>query len=46
MSPHKNSGASFESRWDEHRETLTEIQGKRHAAVQALREFLKGLRYD
>lgn len=37
--------ASFESWWDKYRMTLTEIEGKRDAAAQALKGFLKGLRY-
>ncbi|MBS0317990.1 MAG: N-6 DNA methylase, partial [Proteobacteria bacterium] len=37
--------ATFESWWDKYRVTLTEIEGKRDAAAQALQGFLKGLRY-
>ena len=35
----------FENSWDKYRVTLTEIEGKRDAAAQALQGFLKGLRY-
>ncbi len=37
--------ATFENWWDKYRVTLTEIEGKRDAAAQALQVFLKGLRY-
>ena len=37
--------AAFENWWDKYRVTLTEIEGKRDAAAQALHGFLKGLRY-
>lgn len=37
--------AAFENWWDKYRVTLTEIEGKRDAAAQALQGFLKGLRY-
>ena len=37
--------AAFENWWDKYRVTLTEIEGKRDAAAQALQDFLKGLRY-
>ncbi len=37
--------AAFENWWDKYRVTLTEIEGKRDAAAQALRGFLKGLGY-
>ena len=37
--------AAFEAWWDKYRVTLTEIEGKREAAAQALQGFLKGLRY-
>lgn len=37
--------ATFENWWDKYRVTLTEIEGKRDAAAQALQGFLKGLRY-
>jgi type I restriction enzyme M protein len=37
--------AEFENWWDKYRLTLTEIEGKRDAAAQALQGFLKGLRY-
>jgi type I restriction enzyme M protein len=36
---------AFENWWDKYRVTLTEIEGKRDAAAQALQGFLKGLRY-
>lgn len=37
--------AAFENWWDKYRVTLTEIEGRRDAAAQALQGFLKGLRY-
>lgn len=37
--------AAFENWWDKYRVTLTEIEGKRDAATQALQGFLKGLGY-
>lgn len=37
--------AAFENWWDKYRVTLTEIEGKRDAAAQALQGFLEGLRY-
>jgi len=37
--------AAFENWWDKYRVTLTEIEGKRDAAAQALQGFLKELRY-
>ena len=37
--------AAFENWWDKYRVTLTEIEGKRDAAAQALQGFLKGLGY-
>jgi type I restriction enzyme M protein len=37
--------ATFENWWDKYRVTLTEIEGKRDAAAQALQGFLAGLRY-
>ncbi len=37
--------AAFENWWDKYRVTLTEIEGKRDAAAQALEGFLKGLGY-
>ena len=37
--------AAFENWWDKYRVTLTEIEGKRNAAAQALQGFLKGLGY-
>ncbi len=37
--------AAFENWWDKYRVTLTEIEGKRDAAADALQGFLKGLRY-
>jgi type I restriction enzyme M protein len=37
--------AAFENWWDKYRVTLTEIEGKRDAAAEALHEFLKGLAY-
>ncbi len=37
--------AAFENWWDKYRVTLTEIEGKRDAAAQALQGYLKGLRY-
>lgn len=37
--------ATFENWWDKYRVTLTEIEGRRDAAAQALQGFLKGLRY-
>ena len=37
--------AAFENWWDKYRVTLTEIEGKRDGAAQALQGFLKGLRY-
>lgn len=37
--------AEFENWWDKYQVTLTEIEGKRDAAAQALRGFLQGLRY-
>lgn len=37
--------AAFENWWDKYRVTLTEIEGKRDEAAQALQGFLKGLRY-
>lgn len=37
--------AAFESWWDKYRVTLTEIEGKRDTAAQALQGFLKGLGY-
>ena len=36
---------TFENWWDKYRVTLTEIDGKRDAAVRALQGFLKELRY-
>lgn len=36
---------AFEDWWDKYRVTLTEIEGKRDAAAQALHGFLMGLRY-
>ncbi|MHA3012640.1 type I restriction-modification system subunit M [Cupriavidus necator] len=36
---------AFENWWDKYRVTLTEIEGKRDSAAQALQVFLKGLRY-
>jgi type I restriction enzyme M protein len=36
---------AFENWWDKYRVTLTEIEGKRDSAAQALQGFLKGLRY-
>lgn len=36
---------AFETWWDKYRETLTEIQGRRDEAAQALQGFLRGLRY-
>lgn len=41
----KDIVAAFENWWDKYRVTLTEIEGKRDAAAQALQGFLKGLRY-
>jgi type I restriction enzyme M protein len=41
----KDIVAAFETWWDKYRVTLTEIEGKRDAAAQALQECLKGLRY-
>jgi type I restriction enzyme M protein len=37
--------AAFENWWDKYRVTLTEIEGKRDGAAQALQGFLKGLGY-
>lgn len=37
--------AAFENWWDKYRVTLTEIEGKRDSAAQALQGFLKGLGY-
>ena len=37
--------AAFENWWDKYRVTLTEIEGKRDQAANALQGFLKGLRY-
>lgn len=37
--------AAFENWWDKYRVTLTDIEGKRDAAAQALQGFLRGLRY-
>jgi len=37
--------AEFETWWDKYHVTLTEIEGKRDAAAQALQGFLKGLGY-
>ncbi|MDA8259022.1 MAG: class I SAM-dependent DNA methyltransferase [Betaproteobacteria bacterium] len=37
--------AAFENWWDKYRVTLTEIEGRRDAAMQALQGFLKGLGY-
>ena len=37
--------AAFENWWDKYQVTLTEIKGKRDAAAQALRGFLRGLGY-
>jgi type I restriction enzyme M protein len=37
--------AAFENWWDKYRVTLTDIEGSRDAAAQALQGFLKGLRY-
>jgi type I restriction enzyme M protein len=37
--------AAFENWWDKYRVTLTEIEGKRDAAAEALHDFLKGLAY-
>lgn len=37
--------ATFENWWNKYRVTLTEIEGKRDSAAQALQGFLKGLRY-
>lgn len=37
--------AAFENWWDKYRVTLTEIEGRRDAAAQALQGFLKGLGY-
>ena len=37
--------AAFENWWGKYRVTLTEIEGKRDAAAQALQGFLKELRY-
>ncbi len=37
--------ATFETWWDKYRVTLTEIEGKRDAAAQALQGFLRGLGY-
>ncbi|WP_157636092.1 hypothetical protein, partial [Burkholderia ubonensis] len=36
--------AAFESWWDKYRVTLTEIEGRRDKAAQALQGFLRGLR--
>ncbi|WP_457328685.1 N-6 DNA methylase [Rhizobacter sp. P5_C2] len=41
----KDIVAAFENWWDKYRVTLTEIEGKRDAAVKALQGFLNGLRY-
>jgi type I restriction enzyme M protein len=41
----KDIVAAFENWWDKYRVTLTEIEGKRDAAAQALEGFLKGLGY-
>ncbi|MBO0407062.1 type I restriction-modification system subunit M [Aeromonas hydrophila] len=37
--------AAFENWWDKYRVTLTEIEGKRDDAANALQGFLKGLQY-
>lgn len=37
--------SAFENWWDKYRVTLTDIESKRDAAVQALQGFLKGLGY-
>ena len=37
--------AAFENWWDKYRVTLTQIEGKRDEAANALQGFLKGLRY-
>lgn len=37
--------AAFEIWWDKYRVTLTEIEGRRDVAVQALQQFLKGAGY-
>jgi len=37
--------AAFENWWDKYRVTLTEIEGNRDKAAEALQGFLKGLRY-
>ena len=37
--------AAFENWWDKYRVTMTEIEGKRDEAVNALQGFLKRLRY-
>lgn len=37
--------ATFKNWWDKYRVTLTEIEGQRDAAAQALQRFLKRLRY-
>jgi type I restriction enzyme M protein len=41
----KDIVAAFENWWDKYRVTLTEIEGRRDAAAQALQGFLKELRY-
>jgi type I restriction enzyme M protein len=41
----KDIVAAFEKWWDKYRVTLTEIEGRRDRAAQALQGFLKGLRY-
>lgn len=37
--------SEFENWWDKYRVTLTDIEGKREIAAEALQGFLKGLRY-
>ncbi|RKT46921.1 type I restriction-modification system subunit M [Thiocapsa rosea] len=41
----KDIVAAFETWWDKYSVTLTEIEGKRDAAAQALREYLQTLGY-
>jgi type I restriction enzyme M protein len=41
----KDIVAAFENWWDKYRVTLTEIEGRRDRAAQALQGFLKGLGY-
>lgn len=41
----KDVVAAFETWWDKYRVTLTDIEGRRDAAAQALQGFLKGLGY-